>query len=165
MRVKLPALCQTLVNRKMSKGAESVLPALDIPHEVKSMRRWQCLALVLMTVLTVKCYAFSYEDYLVMSSQMETHTIPLCPQAETRTPQKSAKIYAELNRLYHTEEFTDRVASWLSSAVQIPTEFRDAIGPIDGNPGWKIFNRFHNYLLSVYPLMYDLFSQPRPILC
>lgn len=142
----------------MLKVKRDLLPfevkAQPITMKAKPTRKQQWTTLVIFAVVLAVNYCIIFRGNHSFAPPKELDTfLSLCPQAESQTPHESAKLYADLKSLYDTEGFTNKSANWLSGAIQVPTESHDAMGPIDEDPRWKVFGRFHEYLLSAYPLM------------
>ncbi|BEI80149.1 hypothetical protein CcaverHIS002_0106780 [Cutaneotrichosporon cavernicola] len=55
----------------------------------------------------------------------------------------------------------DRIITWLSNAVKIPTEIFDEMGPIGEDKRWDVFYEFADYLEKVFPLSHEQLTRTR----
>ncbi|WVW85410.1 hypothetical protein I302_107448 [Kwoniella bestiolae CBS 10118] len=77
-----------------------------------------------------------------------------CEQAEPIYP-KSFNVSSLI------EGKKDQLVSWLSGAVQIPTETFDDMGEIGVDKRWDVFYRFADYLENAYPLVHQHLKRTR----
>ncbi|KAK0238696.1 hypothetical protein EDD85DRAFT_827812 [Armillaria nabsnona] len=81
-----------------------------------------------------------------------------CQQVDALYPSKHASFWSELGDIIGTDDFKTKAISWLSGAVQIPTESFDSMDDIGVDPRWEAFGPFHDYLLKSYPLTHTSLS-------
>ncbi|KAG7444316.1 carboxypeptidase S [Guyanagaster necrorhizus] len=81
-----------------------------------------------------------------------------CQQVDALYPSKHASFWSELGDIIGTDEFKTKAISWLSGAVQIPTESYDSMDDVGVDPRWEAFGPFHDYLLNSYPLTHASLS-------
>ncbi|WVQ84685.1 hypothetical protein IAT38_006840 [Cryptococcus sp. DSM 104549] len=125
------------------------------PQVQGGKRRWPLVALGLLAtsaVLTswpLSVSQFAYRDteegYTALSDDMRKG---LCAQAEPILPEgyNTSKIWEE----------KDVIIKRLQEAVRIPTEIFDEMGPVDEDPRWQIFTKFHAFLEETFPLIYKV---------
>ncbi|KAJ7634095.1 hypothetical protein DFH06DRAFT_1100558 [Mycena polygramma] len=78
-----------------------------------------------------------------------------CPQVDSLLPRTHFELLAKLNDLYETEQFKSSVYRKLGGAVAVPTESYDDMQPVGQDPRWNIFQQFHDYLESAFPVVYS----------
>ncbi|WVR09460.1 hypothetical protein IAU60_006527 [Kwoniella sp. DSM 27419] len=55
----------------------------------------------------------------------------------------------------------DRIVTWLSDAVKIPTESFDVMGEIGEDPRWDVFYKFAEYLEKAFPRVHEHLTRTR----
>lgn len=75
-----------------------------------------------------------------------------CPLPDAITP--SGDGLRDSSHLMGTERH-ELQAERLGTAVQVPTESFDDNGEVDEDPRWKTFDKFHQVLEELFPLVYE----------
>lgn len=75
-----------------------------------------------------------------------------CPLPDAITP--SGDGLRDSSQLMGTERHKLQ-AERLGTAVQVPTESFDDNGEVDEDPRWKTFDKFHQVLEELFPLVYE----------
>ncbi|OCF32697.1 Gly-Xaa carboxypeptidase [Kwoniella heveanensis BCC8398] len=57
----------------------------------------------------------------------------------------------------------DRIITWLSDAVKIPTEIFDVMGEIGEDPRWEVFYKFADYLEKAFPRVHEHLTRTRVV--
>ncbi|KAH7929097.1 carboxypeptidase S [Leucogyrophana mollusca] len=78
-----------------------------------------------------------------------------CPQWDATYPTKHARLDADLELLYGTDDFKLNAYKALGGAVQIPSESYDDNEPVGQDPRWEIFAKLHEHLEITFPLVYE----------
>jgi Gly-Xaa carboxypeptidase len=55
----------------------------------------------------------------------------------------------------------DRIVTWLSNAVKIPTEIFDVMGPVGEDKRWDVFYEFAEYLEKAFPRVHEKLTRTR----
>lgn len=122
----------------------------------RSVYKWQWLVTSVLSIALIVKYATTSYTYLFgHTSPLSPDDESVCPQFQSQTPIKHAHLYARLEDLYSSEEFELWMAELLSGAIQIPTITDDDMGPVDEDPRWEEFGRFHRYLRNKFPRIHD----------
>ena len=102
---------------------------------VKTRRRTYLVS-VLFTIVVTAYYVFpTVSPLLITAGVGKTADKPMCAQPEPLIP-KSFDVSA----IFHGQE--NRVVTWLSDAVKLPTEVFDEMGAVDEDPRWDAFYDF-----------------------
>ncbi|KAF8920567.1 hypothetical protein CPB85DRAFT_1548472 [Mucidula mucida] len=80
---------------------------------------------------------------------------PGCPQVPALYPETHAGLDATLNHLFSTDGFKLEAYKQLGGAVRIQTESYDDLLPVGQDDRWNVFQDFHQYLETSFPVIYQ----------
>ena len=86
--------------------------------------------------------ALSHDNFNSWCPLPNTNSIP--QRTNSPKPSKEFTSQASLNKQVYR----------LSAAVRCPTESFDDNGDVDEDPRWKSFDKFHQVLQDLFPLLY-----------
>ncbi|CAK5282359.1 unnamed protein product [Mycena citricolor] len=137
------------------------LPTGTAPAPSSGSRRRSAL----LVAVTLACVAFSFFSHadkitsrvsVVAGESLGLHRYEAsCAQAGVVTPKRGAPLLDAVGDLLATDAFQSKIITWLSEAVQVPTEVYDGMPPPGQDPRWEVFGPFHDYLLSAFPLVHE----------
>ncbi|EKM81840.1 hypothetical protein AGABI1DRAFT_36060 [Agaricus bisporus var. burnettii JB137-S8] len=78
-----------------------------------------------------------------------------CGQVDVLFPQRHSQLWANLTATFGSRDYQSKTITWLSEAIQVPTESWDAMGPVGEDPRWEVLAPFHEYLEKAFPLVYS----------
>ncbi|KAJ7077841.1 hypothetical protein B0H15DRAFT_861135 [Mycena belliarum] len=78
-----------------------------------------------------------------------------CPQVDSLSPRVHSILQARLEGLYSAGDFKSTVHEKLGGAVRVATESYDDMLPVGEDPRWDVFQDFHLFLESSFPMVYS----------
>lgn len=80
---------------------------------------------------------------------------PACPQYPPlgNYSDSTRKFRDEIMDILNSDSFLEKSIKNMQGAIQIPTEIFDDMGPVGEEKRFDIFQEFHEYLESTFPLV------------
>ncbi|WWD19722.1 hypothetical protein CI109_104186 [Kwoniella shandongensis] len=125
------------------------------PNESKSKTRWPLILLGILATLAISTSFpvsvssfISYDGDETFGALQQGRMKDACEQAEPVLPKgyNTTKVWEE----------KDVIIKRLQDAIRIPTMIFDEMGPVDEDPRWKIFAKFHDFLEETFPLVHKV---------
>jgi hypothetical protein len=131
----------------------AALPGSLQPHPRRP--RWSLMSAI---VFSVACFYLFSTFSAPLSSSCRVRKVDsdteMCPQANPLVPRKNASLWKNLTAQYTTDSSLARAVAQLSTAVKVPTETFDAMGPVGVDPRWESRDSFIDHLENAFPLVY-----------
>ncbi|WVQ95136.1 hypothetical protein IAU59_002230 [Kwoniella sp. CBS 9459] len=124
-------------------------------------RQRKSLAILLGLFLVLQYFIASPSSATGLLSQSMTGGAPL---ARKSTCEQAEPIYpASFDVSALVDGQKDRIITWLSDAVKVPTEIFDVMGEIGEDPRWEVFYKFADYLEKAFPRVHEHLTRTRVV--